>query len=512
MSKQQYLDNSTVQDFVNYLAINLNDSEKFKHAYINRRSHKQVIYKGLADALAQYVWPHLETMGAPAGQTLQSNGVALNALQKALIASVTSNNDKAVCDAACEVMRWGGVTNGNLAWLEENKTGLANTVKTVANALGKGNLEDPVLGSAHLRFNAGMTKVYSLLVDDFIIYDSRVAAALGWLVVHYCQDKKLSQVPAELNFPWASAKEAPNNTNPKNRNPGKGNDYRFSVLPSGSKHAEWNLKASWVLQAVLDKSGDNPFTHQGDIAPLRRLEAALFMIGYDLGEFNTNVSLDDTGYDAPVTRENASVNEVDTPSVNEVVNTTVVNGRAGGGNNWVPTNWVPTGCQFNPFIHAYLAFRREKTIDGRDAFIAWMQVNSQYAPATLRAYCFPFSRNEFDLFGRSIEDIERIAAGKEDGLLAALFTQTLKPFALSGEREKVCLVDVFITGRAYELFATDAERRAYIMQSGYAGTYNAAGTLMSVGRNVGKHFDLLNAKNRPTELFKRFFAGFSLEG
>lgn len=38
-------------------------------------------------------------------------------------------------------------------------------------------------GPADLRSNAGLTKVYSLVLDDFIIYDSRVAAALAWLVM-----------------------------------------------------------------------------------------------------------------------------------------------------------------------------------------------------------------------------------------------------------------------------------------------------------------------------------------
>jgi hypothetical protein len=43
-----------------------------------------------------------------------------------------------------------------------------------------------VLRSKNLRLSSGMIKVYSLLCKDFIIYDSRVAAGLGWMVVKYC--------------------------------------------------------------------------------------------------------------------------------------------------------------------------------------------------------------------------------------------------------------------------------------------------------------------------------------
>ena len=38
--------------------------------------------------------------------------------------------------------------------------------------------------------NSGFTKIYSLYIDDFIIYDSRVGAALGFLVRCYCEEKE----------------------------------------------------------------------------------------------------------------------------------------------------------------------------------------------------------------------------------------------------------------------------------------------------------------------------------
>ena len=71
-----------------------------------------------------------------------------------------------------------------------------------------------------------MTKIYSLLVDDFIIYDTRVAAALGWAIVKYCREQKLEELPEYLRFPWGAAKEAPKTLRPKQRNPSSTRNVR----------------------------------------------------------------------------------------------------------------------------------------------------------------------------------------------------------------------------------------------------------------------------------------------
>jgi len=89
----------------------------------------------------------------------------------------------------------------------------------------------------------------------------------------------LHEVPDGLRFPWAPAKEAPNVLRPKLRNPSEGK-FLFPRLQPGVEYARWNLRASWLLSEVVLRT-------QSAIAeldnPLRALEAALFMIGYDIG-------------------------------------------------------------------------------------------------------------------------------------------------------------------------------------------------------------------------------------
>lgn len=278
-----------VRDFVNWLSANLSNQRLFAHRYIDRRTQQHLQFNGLEDACRQYRWKHKGLIGVPAGDDLPSNHAALNTLCMALQHSLKLDapaSDQAACAAASAVMVWGGVQAKNVSWLQANIRGLAPMLASTTAALNSSNLINPILQRAGLRFNAGMTKVYALLADDLIIYDSRVAAALGWIVVKYCQAHRLTSVPSELAFPWAPAKEARTVAYPKNRNPAQ-HGLLFPRLSAGPRYAEWNLKASWVLQAALAQDTTSQFAQPSTIPALRRLEAALFMIGYDLPQSNS---------------------------------------------------------------------------------------------------------------------------------------------------------------------------------------------------------------------------------
>ncbi|MHA6195373.1 hypothetical protein ACX3YG_13485 [Pseudomonas wadenswilerensis] len=295
MHRDQYLGTTpstttspVVGDFVDWLAKNLGNTSLFAHEYTDRRSGNRWKCQGLQDACARYQWRHKGAPGVAPGADLASNGEALDALGAALRSSLDPANDQAAFSAAADVMTWGGVQAGNIRWLSVNMKNLARTLASTAAALTRGDLAAQILVSNDLRFNAGMTKVYSLLVKDFIIYDSRVAAALGWIVVKYCKEKQLSGVPAELAFPWAPSKEGPRAKSPKNRNPGQAG-FSFPRLIAGAHHAEWNLKASWILAAALERAAGSGFSVYSAVPALRQLEAALFMIGYDLPRDGSDV-------------------------------------------------------------------------------------------------------------------------------------------------------------------------------------------------------------------------------
>lgn len=286
MNCKTYLALPHVIAFTRWLATELESTVLFKHEYVNRKTGVQWSCSSLYNAFEHYRWNHPgnSRLDFASGTSALSNGVALAALRKDLLAA--TGDDSRSAEAASDVMRWGGVTAHNVDWLQTNKAGLAGMLQSVVAALDAGDERAALLRSDNLRFNAGMTKVYSLLCKDFIIYDSRVAAGLGWLVVKYCHAHGLVKVPPALCFPWANAKEDKDALAPKRRNPGS-DGFKFTGLRSGRHHAMWNLRARWLLTAVLKHPSAAGSRFQQVAAPndpLRAMEAALFMIGYDLGQ------------------------------------------------------------------------------------------------------------------------------------------------------------------------------------------------------------------------------------
>ncbi|HDS1683129.1 TPA: hypothetical protein QEM39_004741 [Pseudomonas putida] len=277
-----YKDRAEVNAFIEWLAELLGSNKDVKHEYTNRQTAKHWQFCNLHDAYEQYEWHHsgVPHLNISAGSCADSNAAALEALAADLGAAAC---DDTMLRGTQATMSWGGVSARNNQWLEENRVGLAVMIEQVAQVLRQGNLDSPKFCS-DLRFNAGMTKVYSLICENFIIYDSRVAAALGWLVMRYCSERKLTALPEGLRFPWAPAKEAQNATAPKNRDPGNEHEFKFPRLRRGHHHALWNMRASWVLsEALAHPLAQGSRFHEGAGKPVRKLEMGLFMMGYDLG-------------------------------------------------------------------------------------------------------------------------------------------------------------------------------------------------------------------------------------
>jgi hypothetical protein len=284
VKKSEYLQDNDVTDFVQWMKQELAAESARAHGYVRQRGG-ELQFRNLADAFAKYDWPfRFEGFDGRryAGRTFQENATVLAGLQQRLRSALTNGGakarDEAVCNAAIEVMRWGGVAPNNDKWLRLNEAGLAETLQDVCARLARS--DDAIQFSESLRFNAGMTKVYSLLIDRFIIYDSRVAAALAWFVVAWARKRNLASIPELLQFRCMPAKEAPNAVRRKLRNPST-EGLKFPPLHNNPHaHVKWNLRASWILEALLVESPANPFG-TGPAAS-RKLEAALFMWGYDL--------------------------------------------------------------------------------------------------------------------------------------------------------------------------------------------------------------------------------------
>lgn len=240
-------------------------------------------------ALNAYSWPHRAQSGLPnphlglphvhpvlpaltAHSTLAANAVVLNIIQADLRATYLTGPAKAhhLSGAVAAVFHWGGVytERGNRGWLAANHGNLAAILGAVVDDHAR---DDDVSLVPNLRFNSGMTKVYSLLIEDFIIYDSRVAAALAWLAKRWWAidcGQPAGTLPQRLRFACLPV----NGAMAAYRNPDLGLFPKLAAKPY--EHYTWNVRASWLLAESLRVAGV-----KSHFSSLREVEAALFQMG-----------------------------------------------------------------------------------------------------------------------------------------------------------------------------------------------------------------------------------------
>jgi hypothetical protein len=243
--------------------------------------------------------------------------------------------------------------------------------------------------------------------------------------------------------------------------------------------ARWQLRAGWIIRAVLEQRTDL-FAKEardasgGIVARCHAMEASLFMIGYDLRSL---MESDGPGHHLP-----------DVPD-------------EGG-------NWVPAGHPFGLVIASYREFQETRPPDhGMAPFKAWLKSSPLPRHAAFvknfTYYRYPLGEREFNLADRTLDEIRSIEAGGEAGLLVA--NDGEPHFVAGDEQEQVCLVCAGLTGHCYERDTNGYARAERLVGLGFAGTQKAADTLLAVGRNVGHHFGLLDARHRPTKFFRWFY-------
>lgn len=238
--------------------------------YTHRKSKKYNLdAKNLYNAFEQYDWN---------GINFANTKVKLDDLKGKVREGYKNGNIENFKNACKDILKWGNVNN-SVKKLEDTK--FFECVKKLENSL-KNNLD---VNATLTEFkeqnsifsNAGFTKIYSLLFDNWIIYDSRVAAGLQYLILKYLDSKGETKIPDTLNL-----------ASPPSRGDKSGN---YRVIPHFKKisyskysnpdyrHLEANLIANYILTEYLKVKKDTKFKSED---PLRQLEAALFMIGYDL--------------------------------------------------------------------------------------------------------------------------------------------------------------------------------------------------------------------------------------
>ena len=279
LNKDEYLLlDQDVRAFVDWLAAELGQP-RTRHSYVTAR-RKVFSFDGLACALSQYEWPFSSKQRPVHLTTYAYNERVLSRLAREVRQAFAATDEPALVKTCVEIFKWGGVSAHNIEWIQTNSASLLNEIQTVSRRLQS---DDDSLATLQpiRRFNSAMSKVYALLLPAFIIYDSRVAAALTWFVAHWCRHTRRREVPASLAFACMPAKEASTARVRKLRNPSAGALTFPQMNSDKARHAHWNMRASWLLERTIHLTDSDAF--KGASQPLRALEAALFMWGYDVG-------------------------------------------------------------------------------------------------------------------------------------------------------------------------------------------------------------------------------------
>ncbi|MET3551981.1 hypothetical protein [Burkholderia sp. 567] len=314
MNRTDYLEDKDVQDFVAFLAgvidgkslgLSIGFSrnqlydgfeDKFPGGYHDYRNGGGPVYVVRAESLESlfdmYWWNRKDFEG---------NMLALSAVSQKIKEAIEGENSSRahkLAEAAChEVMKWGfgekrRAYAANISWAKQQGQALPHVLRMGREALSGDNPDIEAFGgseSSHThspRMNAGWTKYYALALPNHIIYDGRVGAALGFLVQRYLASlSHFAGVPEKLQFLWANG-----DGGRTLRDPSTGG-HQFSKLYGGcygsKSWARVNVWANWILSDARDKAGAEWCAGPDG---LRRLEASLFMLGYDFYRFRDSHS------------------------------------------------------------------------------------------------------------------------------------------------------------------------------------------------------------------------------
>lgn len=259
--------------------------------------HTRGVYATFGDALDTYAWPPKRVdVTTPNGQetitkeqSLVENERLLGKLSNGLRSSLALKAEDDLALWVEAILKWGGVYTrlnnggGNAGWLARYREdgGLCTYLSDAVEKLDSASEDTVGLQIKHLRSNAGLTKIYSLACQDFVIYDSRVAAALSWLISKWAKNPSL--VPCHLRFATMRAK-----TSKKEGKQRSADTHVFPYFsPTGNvrnhvKHLQWNLRANWLLQQTMQCITDCGYENK--LKSLRDFEAALFVLGDDLSK------------------------------------------------------------------------------------------------------------------------------------------------------------------------------------------------------------------------------------
>ena len=283
MYKKEFIRSNFVKEFIIWVEKRMDTPNSFSHGFEMKKARIFWEADSIYNAFENYQWPFRFidpiTKELTTGNTFEDCHKALTKLSKGLKSSILDGDDESCISYCISILEWGGVRNKNDLRIYDIGNEVCKYFQRVKERFSEDISSNDYYYNG-LIMNSGFTKLYSFYMEDFIIYDGRLGAALGHLVKLYCQDKKIESVPEELLFAWGRGQESKYVSSQLNkRNPSVGSLSFPELLNNPRRHTESSIRANWLISMIL-KNTDSKFNKLDKQVQMRALEAALFMIGY----------------------------------------------------------------------------------------------------------------------------------------------------------------------------------------------------------------------------------------
>ena len=277
MDEQEYLGAAAVAEFTSFLRGLVFEGYPGLAIKVGTGRSRQAV-STLLEAVEAYSWR---------GESFAAVNIKVEAMRREMqtaLAQCSSAEGRAerrlaeleLLFVSTKTLSWGGAYEGAFGFLiHQAETGVLSQNLRRAAALIDGNVENVCsFDDAPFRSDCGMTKVYAAMNRRTVVYDDRLGAALALLCRTHLAQSGRPSVPGLLAFMAGEKGDL-------QRNPSTGG-FVFGEKQAGREHARWNIRANWIVSRV---AADETVAaalggHHRD--RMRRIEAALFMIGDDV--------------------------------------------------------------------------------------------------------------------------------------------------------------------------------------------------------------------------------------
>jgi hypothetical protein len=220
---------------------------------------------GLADAVSKYAW---------SGKSFCENKAELDRFAADLQSAIQRDSNNDVCTILRAIMHWGGVDNKyrqkrTFEWIERNADEISAKLSNAVDLIKDERASLDPFDGVTLMMNSTMTKFVSLADPEqkLVIYDGRVAGALGFFVARFAEEREIHQYDLAEQLLFAVDREPKRSPETKH--------IHFPALFGKARdrcHASMVRWASQLIWQVAKECQASP----------REIEAALFMWGYNV--------------------------------------------------------------------------------------------------------------------------------------------------------------------------------------------------------------------------------------